>query len=84
MKKTITINYEEEKLTALKMYMVQKGLTLEEELERSVESLYNKTVPNGVKEYIDLKLGTATPAEKKRGGALSAVGAALREEGKNG
>ncbi len=84
MKKTITVTYEEEKLTALKMYMQQKGVSLEDELEKSVEGLYNKTVPSGVKEYIDLKLGTATSTEKKRGGTLSAVGASTREEGKNG
>ena len=36
MKKTaITISYDEEKLSALKMYLTQRGVQVESELERS-------------------------------------------------
>ena len=49
MKKTsITISFDEEKLSALKMYLTQRGVQVESELERSLETLYTKTVPAGV------------------------------------
>lgn len=45
MKKTsITISFDEEKLSALKMYLTQRGVQVESELERSLETLYTKTV----------------------------------------
>ena len=33
MRKTITVSYEDEKLSALRMYLEQKGLTVEGEME---------------------------------------------------
>ena len=44
MKKTsITISFDEEKLSALKMYLTQRGVQVESELERSLETLYTKS-----------------------------------------
>lgn len=57
-KETVTFTYDAEKLSALKMYMAQKNIKLEDELEKTAESLYNKTVPNSVREYIALKNNT--------------------------
>lgn len=71
MKKTITVSYEDEKLSALKMYLEQKGLTVEGEMEKSLESLYTKMVPAGVREFISLRTGVA---EKKKRPASSGVG----------
>lgn len=64
MKKTsITISFDEEKLSALKMYLTQRGVQVESELERSLETLYTKTVPAGVREFIEMKSGnTPKPA----------------------
>ena len=63
MKKTVTVSFDDEKLSALKMYLEQKGLTVEGELEKSIESLYTKTVPAGVREFISLRTGVT---EKKK------------------
>ena len=54
-KDTVTFAYDSEKLAALKMYMGQKNIQLEDELEKTAEGLYNKTVPSNVKDYIAMK-----------------------------
>lgn len=57
-KDTVTFTYDSEKLAALKMYMAQKNIRLEDELEKSAEGLYNKTVPSNVRDYIAMKNNT--------------------------
>lgn len=58
MKKTqITISFDEEKTAALKLYLEQKGMKVEDELAKSVETLYMKTVPAGVRDFIELRSG---------------------------
>ena len=64
-KATITISFDEEKLSALKMYMEQKGNNVEGELEKSMESLYTKNVPAGVRNFIDMKSGTEVLSKPK-------------------
>ena len=63
---TITISYDEEKLAALRLYLGQKNQTVEEELLSATDSLYTKTVPNNVREFIDLRAGKAVSEPKKR------------------
>lgn len=87
-KTTITISYDEEKFSALKMYLVQKNMQAESELEKALETLYVKTVPAGVREFIDMKSGTATvpapkPPRRPKPSSSSAVGAADQEVKQN-
>ena len=63
---TITISYDEEKLAALRLYLGQKNQTVEEELLAATDSLYTKTVPNNVREFIDLRAGKTVSEPKKR------------------
>ena len=63
---TITISYDEEKLAALRLYLGQKNQTVEEELIAAVDSLYTKTVPGNVREFIDLRAGKTVSEPKKR------------------
>ena len=63
---TITITYDEEKLAALRLYLGQKNQTVEEELLAAVDNLYTKTVPNNVREFIDLRAGKTVTEPKKR------------------
>lgn len=65
-KTTITVTFDEEKLSALKMYLEQKNQTVEAELENSLSALYNKTVPAGVREFLDLRSGAMPPVKMKR------------------
>lgn len=53
-KTTISITYDEEKLSALRMYAGQKGIQIEAELKKALDGIYNKTIPAGVREYIEL------------------------------
>lgn len=68
-KATVTISFGEEKLSALKMYLAQKNTQAETELEKALDNLYIKTVPAGVREFIDMRSGTvslsAVPNPKK-------------------
>lgn len=68
-KATVTISFGEEKLSALKMYLAQKNTQAETELEKALDNLYIKTVPAGVREFIDMRSGTvsssAVPKPKK-------------------
>ena len=41
-KATVTVTYDEEKLGALKMYLLQKGIDFEDELVKSIDTLYSK------------------------------------------
>ena len=63
---TIAISYDEEKLAALRLYLGQKNQTVEEELLTATDSLYTKTVPNNVREFIDLRAGKTVSEPKKR------------------
>lgn len=78
-KATVTISFDEERLSALKMYMEQKNLKLETELEKALENLYSKNVPAGVRGFIDMKSNPKIEAIakqiKKKPSFSSAVGA---------
>ncbi len=82
-KATINISYDEERLNALKLYMEQKGLSFEAELEKAADALYGKYFPAGVREFIELSAGTKTvPKSKKpKASPSSAVGAPAAKEG---
>lgn len=75
MKKCIMVGYEEEKLMALRMYAEQKGVSIEEELAQTAESLYQKIVPGNVKAFLEMKSGGQKPKKKPRDPSSSAVGA---------
>jgi hypothetical protein len=54
-KANITVSYDSEKLNALRLYLKQKDLTLETELAKAVDSLYNRVVPQGVREFVEMQ-----------------------------
>ena len=65
-KSSISIMYDDEKLSAIKLYMSQRDLDYKEELEKSVDALYAKYVPANVREFIDMKGSQVkTPKPKK-------------------
>ena len=53
MKKTISVPIDEGKLSAIEMYLEQKNTTLTVELDRYIDQLYGKIVPQNVREYIE-------------------------------
>ena len=65
-KANITIAYDTEKLSALKLYLGQKNLSVEAELVTATDTLYIKTVPANVRDFIELQAGNAKPDERKK------------------
>ena len=62
-KATVTVSYDEEKLDAVKKYLMKKGIVFEDELVKSIDTLYARNVPSAVKEYLDMK---SEPEKPKR------------------
>ncbi|MCM1508781.1 MAG: DUF6103 family protein [Ruminococcus flavefaciens] len=54
MKKTVILSVAEEKVSAVEMYLGQKNTTLSEEVDRFVEQLYSRNVPQNVRDFIDM------------------------------
>lgn len=52
-KAIIQLKFDEEKLTALGKYMQKKGMSLESELQDTIQKLYERYVPPAVREYIE-------------------------------
>ena len=74
-KSTINIAYDEEKLSALRLFLTQKNLDLDKELDTYLDRLFSRHVPQNVRDYLDLKdsgapdkpikhLAKAVPTEK--------------------
>lgn len=64
-KTTFNISFDEDKAAALVLYLSQKDTTAEAELEKALDTLYSKTVPAGVRDFIDMKSGTSSPSVPK-------------------
>ncbi len=54
MKNTVTITMDDKKILALKMYLEQKNSSLESEVSKFAEQLYTKSVPQNVRDFIEM------------------------------
>ena len=68
---TIQITFEEEKLRALRRYIAKRDSTLETELQKAAQRLYEKGVPAAVQEYIS-DCAQMRPHRFNKRGALAA------------
>ena len=77
MKRSVTVNVNEEKLSAIEMYLEQKSTTLAAELDKYIEQLYSKVVPQNVRDFIDMMSKACEKAEDhcscRNGKAVRAV-----------
>lgn len=64
-KVNVTFSYDDEKLSAIKMYMEQKDLNFSEEIVKAVEGMYSKHVPSTVRDFIDMR-GKNKPSPKPK------------------
>ena len=69
-KATVTIAFDDEKLGALEFSLRKEHSSVQEHLEDALNALYEKTVPEPLREYLDSK---AVPAPKPKRTAKSAV-----------
>lgn len=54
-KTTVSISYAEEKLSTIKIFMEKKGLNLNNEIVKFIDSQYTKQVPAQVRDFFDMK-----------------------------
>ncbi|MBR6051570.1 MAG: hypothetical protein IKP68_10290 [Clostridia bacterium] len=67
-KTTITISFDDEKLSATRRYMSKKNTNFDEELAKFAQKLFEKYVPANVQEYIaERENDEKTGDVKKRG-----------------
>jgi hypothetical protein len=52
-KVTLQVTFPKEKLDALRFYMNEKQLTVEEELQKHIKNTYDKYVPSATRRYLD-------------------------------
>ena len=57
-KTTINFTFDEEKYEALRHYLAQKNINLDERLTAFTEQLYQKHVPQTVKDYLETRSKT--------------------------
>ena len=60
-KATVTVTFDDEKLGALEFSLRKDHSSVQEHLEDALNALYEKTVPEPLREYLDSK---AVPAPK--------------------
>ena len=65
MRDKIILSMSDEKLSALEMYLAQKSTSLAAEIDKFTEQLYAKTVPQNVREYIEMT-SDSKPIRKQR------------------
>ncbi len=64
MKKVLNINLTPDELSAVELNLQRKNSTLEAEMQKFVEQLYSKIVPQAVKDFIDAKAEQEKAAKK--------------------
>ena len=62
-KATVTVTFDDEKLGALEFSLRKEHSSVQEHLEDALNALYEKTVPEPLREYLDSR---ATPAARPR------------------
>lgn len=63
--KSVAITISDEKLAALEMYLEQKNIKLSDEIDKCIDGLYQKNVPQNVRDFIDM-MSAKKPARKPR------------------
>lgn len=57
-KASVTVQYDEEKLNTVKIFLEKKNLNISDEIIKFMDGLYNKNVPSQVREFLELKRST--------------------------
>lgn len=65
MKKSVAITISDERLAALEMYLEQKNIKLSDEIDKCIDGLYQKNVPQNVRNFIEMK-SAKKPARKPK------------------
>lgn len=79
-KTTVEFTYETDKVKALKIYLEQRGTSLEEELCKATEALYQKHVPTDVRKFIEMSDDGKLEPKIKKAKANKSSSAVGRDE----
>ena len=63
-KNEITLSFDSERMDALAFYLAKENSTVQKKMEEALKQLYEQTVPEPVREYLDAK--NAPAARPKR------------------
>lgn len=64
-KVTVTVQYDEEKYKAVKMYLEKKGKSLDDEITSFIDTLFTRHIPATVREYFEMKSESAVQSDNK-------------------
>lgn len=64
-KVSVTVQYDEEKYKAVKMYLEKKGKNLDDEIANYIDTLFTRNVPSIVREYFEMKNESAVQSDNK-------------------
>ena len=78
-KSTVTIAFDDEKLSALEFSLHKEHSSVQARMDDALKQLYEQTVPEAVREYLDSK---AVPAPKPKRTAKSTTPKTLNSEPK--
>lgn len=65
-KASVTVQYDEEKLNTVKIFLEKKGLNISDEIVKFIDGLYNKNVPSQVREFLELKRSSQKESAPKQ------------------
>lgn len=67
---SVTIQYDEEKLNTLKLFLEKKNVNINDEIVKHIDSLYTKNVPAAVRDFFEMKSGaektSSSPKQKPK------------------
>ena len=63
-KSEITLSFDSERMRALTIYLKMENASVQEKMDEAMRQLYESTVPEPVREYLDIV--SAPPARPKR------------------
>ena len=64
-KATVTVTFDDEKLGALEFSLRKEHSSVQEHLENALNALYEKTVPEPLREYLDSKCKPVTSRPRR-------------------
>ena len=65
-KNEITLSFDGERMRALTIYLKKENTTVQEKMDEAMRLLYEQTVPEPVREYLDAKSAPARPKRPPR------------------
>ena len=65
-KNEITLSFDSEKMEALVFYLKKENTTVQKKMDEALRLLYEQTVPEPLREYLDAKSAPARPKRPSR------------------